>query len=229
MVILRMASQLGQSLLEYHQKPWYRNGLGESMESKANDNPIQELIDYHKWWVEKRLSLYEKIASKLWPPTDSFLDSFTPVYGTEVKEEEKNGKKYTIQSFGPDTLHTNMVLLEGLVLHLTAIWEALVTNTIVLLFAQDTSNYSRRFDYRLEKTISVDVAWAIVIGDRYLDFGTFAYIKSIEKKFLAQDLRPFTHVPEGIQKLIDQIYIYCGTVLHTKARNRDGIIGKRFW
>jgi len=83
------------------------------------------------------------------------------------------------------------ILMESMVVSFGTLWERLVENDMVLLFAQNTEKYCQEYGYQLPETITRDESEAILVGEKYLGLGYSDRIKHFAKKHLVDNLNPF--------------------------------------
>jgi hypothetical protein len=162
---------------------------------------VREAIKYHKEFFDPELLRHETIASELWPLV---TDRIT------IKADDPPSARSIIHK---------KILIEGMALHVARLWDNLVVEDMILLFAQNTEKYCESFAYGLEQTITRDEGEAILVGKEYLDFRSFGNIIDFSKKHLADALNPFLKLSSDQRKLIGELMIVRNHIAHRSKRS----------
>ena len=107
-----------------------------------------------------------------------------------------------------------------MILHMAALWENVVVEDMIFLFAQDTQTFCSNFGYHMERSITPDEAEAILIGKDYLDFKSFGHIIKISKEYLKPELNPFKQIPTEFRNSIDELFIVRNHIAHMSRKSR---------
>jgi len=97
-------------------------------------------------------------------------------------------------------------IVESSIIRICALWEAFVEEELIDCLNLDCSKFSEQLKLDLPKHLNRSLCEAILIGHRYLDFKSVDDIKSLARKFLADDVNPFRLIKAPTAKKIDEVY-----------------------
>ncbi|MFC1712713.1 hypothetical protein ACFL6S_03530 [Candidatus Poribacteria bacterium] len=177
------------------------DGFGKKILGDGKMDKVREVIKYHKEFFDPELLRHETIASELWPLV---TDRIT------IKADDPPSARSIIHK---------KILIEGMALHVARLWDNLVVEDMILLFAQNTEKYCESFAYGLEQTIARDEGEAILVGKEYLDFRSFSNIISFSKKHLVDALDPFRKLSHDQRYLIDELMIVRNHIAHRSKKS----------